>query len=492
MRRPTPAARRSVLLALPLLAGCASIGFLRAGDGEIGRLLSEPPASRWHVGVLAVDTAGSVVFERNADRTFVPASNQKILVAAAALSRLGPDYRYETGFWGVGSIDSGRLNGDLVLLASGDPSLSSRYWRSGEAALEALVDSLRAVGVREVMGSLVVDVSAWDSTTVGPTREVDDLAQAYGASGGAFAVDEGRIEIVVEGGDPGTPATVRWRPGGADFVRSRVVSVADSATRVIPTFLPESRRLRLDGRVRAGTVDTLSFAIRDPVLQGVEALEAALARAGVIVRGAVAFSWTPGEVIRDGCRTGSVRACSGAFPLASIASPPMSELIAGVLGPSQNWMSEQILLTLGAEVEGRGGWAEGTRVLSDFLRRDVGLDSLDFVVRDGSGLSVQNLVTPRALVRVLQHARGGDAGPAFRAALAEPGERETTLEERLVDLEGRLFAKTGTLTHVSAISGYLTRSDGSELVFSVLSNGSARPAEDVREVVDAVIRELAR
>jgi D-alanyl-D-alanine carboxypeptidase/D-alanyl-D-alanine-endopeptidase (penicillin-binding protein 4) len=127
-----------------------------------------------------------------------------------------------------------------------------------------------------------------------------------------------------------------------------------------------------------------------------------------------------------------------------------------------------------------------------FLTEQVGVDSLDIAPRDGSGLSAYNLVTPRALVRILQYMQRGTNASTYRAAMAQPGEEDSTLERRLMDLQGRLFAKTGTISNVNSLSGYLVRDDGTDVIFSILSNGSGLPASSVRTAIDDVVRVLAR
>jgi len=155
-------------------------------------------------------------------------------------------------------------------------------------------------------------------------------------------------------------------------------------------------------------------------------------------------------------------------------------------------MTEQLLRTLGAELGEEGSWSEGVSVMSEFLTEVAGIDSLDIAPRDGSGLSAYNLVTPRALVRILQYLSSSENNDIYRSALATAGEEDSTLEERLSGLEGRVFAKTGTISNVNSLSGYLTREDGSEVIFSILSNGSGLPSGQIRSAIDAVVQVLAK
>jgi D-alanyl-D-alanine carboxypeptidase/D-alanyl-D-alanine-endopeptidase (penicillin-binding protein 4) len=502
---PGPRAKIAALALATILGGCATVGLgsTRVDASAIDRILDAPPHDRVHFGVVVLDAeSGETLYERNAERWFVPGSNQKILTTAAAWSRLGPNYRFRTALWATAPPGE-RLEGDLILVGSGDPSLSRRFWDSGPAALRALADSAAAAGIRQVAGALLVDASAWDSTTVLPTREVADLVFGYGATGGVFAIDEGEIRVVARGAARvGEPADLEWSPRGRDwFVLSRVRTVApDSVSRVTASYLPETRQLVLVGGVGPGTLDTLTFAQRDPVRVASAELLKGLTEAGIAVDGGWDVRWEVGQRIdRNGahstqtsCLTGALEECPSAWLVASLESPPLGELVRVALEPSQNWVAEQLMFGLGAELGERGSLREGLDVVERFLVDDVGLDPLDVAPRDGSGLSAYNLVTPRAIARVLRFMAVRPDADAYRAAMAEPGEEESTLEERLLGLEGRVFAKTGTISNVNSLSGYLVREDGQEVIFVILSNGAGLDEDTMRSTIDDVVRVLAR
>jgi D-alanyl-D-alanine carboxypeptidase/D-alanyl-D-alanine-endopeptidase (penicillin-binding protein 4) len=331
---------------------------------------------------------------------------------------------------------------------------------------------------------------------VPPTREVDDLVFGYGATGGAFAIDEGEVRVIVRGGTrPGSPAEVESSPtGGEGRLYARVETApADSSTRVTARHFPESRRLVIEGHVRVGAVDTLAFAQRDPVRWASAELAAALARAGVQVRGGWSVQWTRGD--SSDPRHPSARATAGTL-VAALESPPLSEIVAEALGPSQNWLAEQLLYTLGAEVsadpEANGSSSDGLDVLRSFLFDEIGIEATDVRPRDGSGLSAYNLVTPRALARTLLYMDARPDGRAYRRALAEPLEPDSTLEDRLAGLEGRLFAKTGSISNVNTLSGFVVGTGGRDVVFSILTNATGASADEVRDAIDAIVRVLAR
>jgi D-alanyl-D-alanine carboxypeptidase/D-alanyl-D-alanine-endopeptidase (penicillin-binding protein 4) len=170
----------------------------------------------------------------------------------------------------------------------------------------------------------------------------------------------------------------------------------------------------------------------------------------------------------------------------------MGEIVKAVLEPSQNWMADQLVRTLAAESGQRGSWRGGFQVQRQFLIQQVGVDSLDLNFEDGSGMSPYNLVTPRALVAILDFMRQAEPRGLFHDALATPGEEDSTLRNRLRGLEGRVFAKTGTLSHVTSLSGYIVTESGRELTFSILSNNSGLPSRVVREGIDEIVTAMSR
>jgi len=478
----------------------------------IPSIVETPPLDQVQWGILAVDAgSGRVLVERNPATKFIPASNVKLPVAAAALHYLGPEHRFVTELRAAGTLDpaTGVLTGDLVLSGVGDPTWSGRFHEDDQAPLRGVAASLLAAGVRSVSGRLVVDASGWDSATAVASWMVEDLPDA--ATGGAFVLAEGVTTVIVRGAAaPGQPATVSWTPYGEEqFVVSRVETVASLppgafAARIRGSYLPESRRLVIDGAIPVGRVDTLRLGTRDPVRQAAAALARALEAGGVAVHGGWTVAWDPGEPLAAGCAAGLLDAC-GAPTLARVVSPPLLDVVEVVLGPSHNWMAEQLLRALGpraplgppapgapvATQPPRAGWPSGLVALRRYMIDAVGVDSLDLLLRDGSGLSAQNVLTPRSLVRLLEQVARTPWGEGFRLALPEPREAGTTLVNRLPGLEGRMFAKTGTLTNVVALSGYLVRTDGTLVIFSVLTNASGLPASRVQAGVDEIVRALA-
>ncbi len=517
--------RRCLTLILAFAAGgCVSLPLGGGGilQEEIDEIITAPPLDQVTWGIRVVDPErGQILYSQHAHRKFVPASNMKILSTASALSLLGADFRFRTDLFAVGILEEGGqvLRGDLVLKPTGDPTLSERFYPSAEAPLDSLAEGLWAAGIRSVTGSLVVDASAWDSTSLRGTWMVGDLSAAYAATGGAFSIGEGVLTVEVAAGpEEGAPAQARWWPFLEDeFISVGFVTIqADSASRGrrSTNYLPESRRLQLEGEIPLGEVDTLRVSQRDPVRLASRALLHAFEKRGIQIQGGLRIAWNEGEPLGpEDCETGrwrrsggsdgetasrsgtgadQIQACPAANRITGIESPRLAEIVKGILEPSQNWMAEQLVRALGMERGERGGWPEGLRIEREFLTREVGVDTLDITYHDGSGLSAYNLVTPRAMVRILEFMRSSPDAGIYRNALAGPGEEDSTLQNRLRLLEGRLFAKTGTITHVNSLSGFVFTSSGRELIFSILTNGSGLPSGLVRAAIDRVLEVIAR
>lgn len=484
------------LLVLGLSGGCATFP---AADGgslreEIDEIISTPPLDQVNWGIRIADPdRGQILYSRHAHLKFVPASNQKLLSTAAALSLLGSDYRYQTELHALGELgEDGVLRGDVLLQGVGDPTFSERFYPSAEAPLDSLAQGLWDAGVRAVSGSLLVDVSAWDSTTVPGTWEVADLPATFASTGGAFAIGEGTFSVEITGGaEVGAPAQAIWWPHlDEEFLSVGYVTVhPDSSTRGRSVdYLPESRRIRASGKIRIGEVDTIRVNQREPVRFASAALLNAIERRGIQVTGGLRIGWDRGEPVGpDDCTTPVSEVCPHVIRISGVSSPPMAEIAKAILEPSQNWIAEQLIRTLGMELGEKGSWEEGFRVEREFLTEEVGIDTLDITLRDASGISAKNLITPRAIVRILDYMRASPHSGVFRNALASPGEEESTLEDRLLALQGRVFGKTGTITHVNSLSGYLFTESGKELIFSILTNGSGLPSPTVRAGIDKVV-----
>ena len=253
---------------------------------------------------------------------------------------------------------------------------------------------------------------------------------------------------------------------------------------------PGTDSLVLRGTIGAGAgPDTSWIAQIDPGRTAGRALRLALEERGIPVDGPV--------VVRYAGERGAqpdAAVIEAAFEPRAIRvvwrSPPLDAIIRLVLERSDNWVTEQLLKTLAAAGNRQGDWPGGTDLVEDYLVDRVGISPDAVYMRDGSGLTPQGLLSPDAVVAVLRYAAARPWGEAFRDALASPGEPESTLDDRLLEFAGRLEAKTGTLRHVNALSGFARTEDGRELVFSILSNGSGQPSWIIQAAMDRIVESL--
>ena len=453
---------------------------------RIDSILARPQLARAQWGIEVRDAStGRTLYARNASRHMIPASNLKLIVAAAAAHHLDPDYRFRTSLYAAGPVRDGTLEGDLVLYGRGDPMISARFFPSRTAVLEMMADSLLARGIRRISGGVVADESWMDREYVRPDWEADDLLWWYAAPVGALGLNDNSIDFRIEpGASAGAPARITGSPASGAWT---LVNASRTVARGRPhTF--DLERGAAPGAVRAvgqiplgAAVDTESFAVDDPARFTGTVFREVLERKGI-------------EVVRNAVRVVSDPAAStvaGATAIVEWRSPPLPQAVGPVLMNSQNWFAELLVKTLGREVRGEGSWSAGLAIEREFLTRVVGIDSADFVLRDGSGLSARNQVTPRALVQLLDYVRRTPRQAMVRAALPLSGAQDGSLRSRLTDLRGRVAAKTGYIGGVDSLSGFVTMPDGRVIIFCIIANETGQPSARMKAGIDEVVRAIA-
>ncbi|MEO6446925.1 MAG: D-alanyl-D-alanine carboxypeptidase/D-alanyl-D-alanine-endopeptidase [Gemmatimonadaceae bacterium] len=484
----------AMLPAVLFSAGCASSHATvspapRSPVAELRRavdsMVSDPKFRTAQLGILVVDPErGDTLYSHNAGKLFVPASNQKILTGATALHLLGPGYRFVTTVAASGPVQSGIVNGDLVVVGTGDPSVSDQMAGDGMAPLRTMADSLSARGVRRVSGVLAAGGDAFPDAALGFGWAWDDLDFAYSAGVDELFFNEGFARVVVRGGgQAGTTPTVATAPARTvPAVRLLARTVAPGGT---VRRGPQAVRVRQDsadasaiiveGDIGAGDSVALTIAHRDQRGAYLRALLEALGEKGIVVDGGV-----------------SRELSAPTYPLFSVPSPPLAAILRAFEKPSQNQIGEILLKTLGRAKAGVGVADSGARVVRDQLLA-WGAAPDGFVIRDGSGLSRHNVVTPETIVRVLAAIRRDTAFASFQDALPVAGV-DGTIASRMrgTPAQGNVHAKTGTLDMVRSLSGYVTTADGRVLIFSVLSNNVTVPLREVERVQDALAVRLAQ
>ncbi|HEX2202022.1 MAG TPA: D-alanyl-D-alanine carboxypeptidase/D-alanyl-D-alanine-endopeptidase [Longimicrobium sp.] len=466
------------------VAPSSASGTAPALAARIDSLLARPALRRARWGIEVRDAAsGRVLYARDAARPFVPASNLKLVVTAAAAHHLPPSHRWRTTVHADGEVRGGTLEGDLVLAGRGDPLISARFGRGRTAVFEALADSLLARGVRRVSGGVVADQSWFDTAYVHGDWDAYDLRWWYAAPVSALGFNDNSIDFRIQPGTAvGRPARITWAPE-SEYVR--LVNATTTARRGAANTLDLERlpdgRIRAYGQIALGAItSTEFFAVDHPARWTGTVFRETLERKGIAVgRREV-------RVVSDPAASVAERAPV----LASHRSDPLERVIGPILKNSQNWFAEQLAKTLGKEVRGEGSWAAGLDVQRRFLVDVVGVDSADFVLRDASGLSADNRITPRALVALLRHVERTPGQAIVRRQLPVSG-GEGSLEARFADLPGRVHAKTGYIGGVDSLSGFVRLRDGRWAVFAVIANQEGGSSGRMKDGIDQVVRAIA-
>jgi serine-type D-Ala-D-Ala carboxypeptidase/endopeptidase (penicillin-binding protein 4) len=466
---------------------------------RIDARLDATPFNRQFWGIAMVDESGRLVYGRNESRLFIPASNNKLVVSAVASALLPPDWRVKTSLYG-GPVVGGVLQGDLVLYGRGDPTMNRRCYATDTtlagvcdtdpfARLRQLVDALRSKGVRAIAGDIVGDGSYFEPILVHPNWEAFDLNWWYAAPVSGLGFHDNSVDFEWQPGQaPGMPALITMTPDLGDIAfENRTVTVAPGGESDIGDRFfrhPGTLRIWAEGTVALDNPRrTDSFALPDPNLFTARALRQALADAGIAVTGTTRST-------TDSLLYARLRATA---PLAEVSSRPLRDWIFPILNTSQNWIAEMLLKQLGKQFGKAGSWPEGLEVERRFLIDSVRVDSTQFSLSDGSGLSSSNLVSPLAFTQLLRFMRRHPRYATFAAGLPQAG-LVGSLRNRFLGtpLAGRVRAKTGSISRVHSLSGYIELAGGRTLTFSVEANHHAQPSKMMQAMIDSVVVEMVR
>ncbi|MES9601804.1 D-alanyl-D-alanine carboxypeptidase/D-alanyl-D-alanine-endopeptidase [Actinomadura sp. NPDC000929] len=456
-----------------------------AAKGDLGKdldaILADSRLEGATVGAVVRDArTGAVRYSRGATAQVMPASNMKLYTSGAALSLLGPGYRFRTGVY-ARAVSGSSVKGDLYLKGTGDPTTRA-------ADYDRLAAQVAARGVRRVEGGLVADDSWFDAVRTPSHWDPTDLQYYYAAQTSALTVapdddfDAGSVEVSVRpGAAEGAPVEVGLAPA------TRTVKIDNRAvtgTPGSPSTLAVNRANGSDTIVVSGShpaggaAYTTLRTVENPSLYAADVFRSALRAHGVEVEGATERGRTP----------------KGAAALAARSSMPLSRLMVPFLKLSNNMVAETLVKAIGREKAGEGSWTAGLPVVERYARGQ-GVPTARLDMADGSGLSRENRTTAQDVSTILKKAQSAPWFSTWYRALPVAGDPDRldggTLRSRMrnTPAAGNVHAKTGTLTGVSALSGYVTDPSGRRLVFSVVLNGYQGAAP--KDIEDKVAIRLA-
>jgi serine-type D-Ala-D-Ala carboxypeptidase/endopeptidase (penicillin-binding protein 4) len=450
-------------------------------------------------GIQVTDLAtGKTLYELNANRFFVPASNTKLFTTSLALTRLGPDFTFQTRVIAMAAPDAdGRIAGDIRLVGGGDPNLSARPipYRVGPitgdplTALADLADQVAAKGIHRIDGDVVGDDTRYVWEPFGNGWSIDDPLYDYGAPVSALTVNDNTFSLSIRpGAKEGEAAALALHPAVEYYtLDNRIRTVAAGGERKIHyTRAPGGMTLELWGTIPLRDHgEDLTLGIDDPALYAAMAFRQALEDRGIAVEGgATAQHLNPNEVAD--LKHGEPLDAPEGTELASRESASLLEDLRITAKVSQNLHAEMALRAVGKARRQIGSRQAGLAEMRAFLA-EVGIGHGSYTFADGSGLSRLDLVSPAAVAGLLAYAYRSAVRDQWLSLLPVSGQ-DGTLHARFKGnrAAGRIRAKTGSLSHVSALSGYAQRSDGKMLAFSILVNNYNGPATDVTAAIDRI------
>lgn len=485
------------LLALALVLPAQSAAPTNRRESALARrldhMLATPPLDQgfWGVYVYSL-TRRRVLYNHDGDHWFTPASNAKLFTLAAALQLLGPNFQFHTVLRSSAAPDSaGVIAGDLVIEGAGDPSLGCRpypYRPDPEPPAlpcdpmlvpRELAQRLRARGVTRITGKVIGDASYFSYDPYPPGWSFGDRVWDYGAPVSALTLNDNTRYLTITPAAAGAPAQLRFDPAlppaDGEIETAIVTTDAGGKTALRIRLDPANNAPILEGTIAADAKPLLeALAVRRPANYAAALLRAALETAGITVGGYAQARLVPST------------AAAPTYELTTWDSPPLAEILQATAKVSQNLEAELMLRVLGKL---RGDPSTDELEAGRDVRRQffigAGLDASDADLVDGSGLARTDLVTPAGIVRLLRYMDAQPDAAIWRGLLPIAGE-DGTLDHRFrgTAAAGNLRAKTGSLSHVYSLSGYLTTRRGERLAFSLLSNNVDRPSSEVRAELD--------
>ncbi|KTD22545.1 D-alanyl-D-alanine carboxypeptidase/D-alanyl-D-alanine-endopeptidase [Legionella londiniensis] len=461
---------------LGLLLFLVSVKLCLAGNIQkvIDKLINQVDPNI-NIGVDIVDLrTGENLYHRNPQRAYIPASNMKLFSEAAALMVLGPDYRFKNHLsTNAAVIENGVLKGSLYLHLPGDPSLKHDH-------IYSMLEQLNHWGIKSIEGNVVLVSANRFINAYAPGWMVEDLKYSYGAPLAPVILDENRLTVIINPThQAGKPALVELKDQNTSlFVNNQVKTKKKSGSCGIDYHMSHDNRLTVRGCIGLGQwAVQQGIAIRNPLLYAQEIIKLQLAKLRIKLNGEVVLGSSPKKTML----------------LATHQSKPVSQLLADALKPSDNLYADSLYLHAAAKLHGGpANWEHAKTSIKQFLQQQTGIDLGSAVLNDGSGLSRYDQLTPQQTVELLQflHERFPLAYE-FIAALPIAG-YDGTLQKRFrkPKQQGLLRAKTGTMTGVVSLSGYLYTANAHILAFAIYINGTpgsrSAGAGRYRYLIDAV------
>jgi len=476
---------------------------LESLQAKIRQRISVPDVRHGRVGIKIVSlNTEKVVFDNDADKYFMPASNMKNFTVAAALEKLGPDFKFVTSVYSASKPDaSGTVKGDLNILGRGDVSISTLFATRPPndpeiyyERLDRLADAIVASGVRRVEGNLIADESYFNGNPIPESWEWEELQWYDGAEISSFPINNNAVDLNVRGTHAGQPCIVSIMPPTTLYQVANICTTGGSSRAIVVKKALERNAVTVSGTMPANESWIGYLTVTHPAELFIALLKERLAKKGVTLTGDARVLPRPG---RKPPATTTPPFSVIPVEIARLESPPFREVAAKTMKPSQNMFTETILWTLGEQFGRQSSWTTdssrlGLNVVRSFMNQ-AGIPEDSVIQYDGSGLSRHDLVTPNAVVALYTYmAKQSRNAQVWRDSMAVGGV-DGTLRNRFKGTVavGNIRGKTGTLDQVSALSGYVTTAGGEQLVVSIIVNNVTGESRTRTALIDDIVIAVA-
>jgi D-alanyl-D-alanine carboxypeptidase/D-alanyl-D-alanine-endopeptidase (penicillin-binding protein 4) len=463
------------------------------------RIVNDDAFKSAHVGIAIQSVKNTTpLFLYNEKKRFVSASNMKLYTVAAALLSLSPDFTYETKVMANGAVTQGILKGDLIIVASGDPTISGYFNNSNPTQVfEDWSNALIQKGIIKIDGDIIIDNAYFNDSPFGAGWHWDDMPHCYSTAKDAFSFNNNCIALTISPGNKiGAPAIITIEPKTGYVTVSGNITTAgeNSGADINAGYTNDSKTIVISGKIPLNHKSSIKYlAAKNPAEFGAFVLRETLLGNGIEVNGNIVCTRDSCSQIKDTKTFAINEGQSFQTTLTIYRSPKLSEIIKVINKISNNLYAENLFLTIAKKRHKEGNSEEAAIAVQEILKK-AGLNLERLYMVDGSGLSRFNLITPHETVQLLSNMARSLYAEAFYNSLAISGEEGTLKDRRKGTSTSTLMnirAKTGTMTHVRNLSGYVTTNNGELLAFSFLCNNHDVPRTAIDNLYDRILARLA-
>ena len=457
----------------------AAVPVGRTFEERLASLVNGSVASSSDSGIQVVELeSGRVVAQRNPHTPLAPASNMKLFTTAAAIDLLKPGFEVTTAVYARGDVDaSGTLTGDLKVVGRGDPTIGGRFHDgAATAVLQQWAADLKRAGIKTVTGDLIFEFGYFDTDYIHPTWPRDQLVAWYEAPIAAFSMQEGCVEVRVLPSSPGQPCVVQLEPPTTYMQVENSCRTGGGLPYITRKLGTNTVIVRGGVPARSGATEVF-ITIENPVHYFAQVTNETFQRAGIRVQGKISL------VARDPRPD---------WRMVTKHTTPLNILIYVVNKKSQNHYAEQVLKIIGAETRQEGSWEAGNAEIKEWMTTKIGIPANEFYPVDGSGMSRNNRASANAFISLLRYMWKSPWREEFVSSLPYTGDPDSKFGNRLKrpPYARQVYAKTGYISGVIGLSGYVHAQSGKVYAFSFLFNRYRVGVFAVYNLQDSILKEI--